>query len=82
MRLQEFALEVSSGLKLSNFHIYPLFYLPSNDMLDTFKKQGQMPYYSPTLPSVLIDEAPCALIAKTKSNKSQGLEATLLKVVR
>jgi hypothetical protein len=26
----------------------------------------QMPYYSPILPSVFVDEAPHALIAKTK----------------
>jgi hypothetical protein len=31
-----------------------------------------MPYYSPILPSVYINEAPNGLIAKTKSNQSQG----------
>jgi hypothetical protein len=40
-----------------------------------------MPYYSPILPSVFVNEAPRALIAKTKSNQSQGREATLLKVL-
>ena len=29
----------------------------------------------------LVNEAPCALIAKTKSNQSQGQETTLLKVL-
>jgi hypothetical protein len=40
-----------------------------------------MPYYSSILPSVFVDEAPRALIAKTKSNQSQGREVTLLKVL-
>ena len=40
-----------------------------------------MPYYSPILPLVFVNEAPRALIAKTKSNQSQGREATLLKVL-
>jgi hypothetical protein len=39
-----------------------------------------MPYYSPILPSVSVDAAPSGLIAKTKSNQSQGREATLLEV--
>ena len=40
-----------------------------------------MPYYSFTLPSCFVNEASRALIAKTKSNQSQGWEATLLKVL-
>ena len=39
------------------------------------------PYYSPILPSVYGNGAPSGLIAKTKSNQSQGREATLLKVL-
>ena len=39
-----------------------------------------MPCFSPILPSVFIDGAPRALVAKTKSNQSQGWEASLLKV--
>ena len=40
-----------------------------------------MPYNSSILPSVFVNEAPGALMAKTKSNQSQGREATLLKVL-
>jgi hypothetical protein len=40
-----------------------------------------MPYYSPILLSVFVDEAPRALVAKTKSNPSQGREVTILKVL-
>ena len=40
-----------------------------------------MPYYSFILPSVLVNAAPRALIVKTKSNQSQGREATLLNVL-
>ena len=40
-----------------------------------------MPYHSPILPSVFVNEAHCALIAKTEINQSQGWEATLLKVL-
>ena len=40
-----------------------------------------MPYYSPILPSVFVNGAPSGLIAKTKSNQSQGWEATLLEVL-
>ena len=40
-----------------------------------------MPYYSPILPLDFVNEAPHALIAKTKNNQSQGQEATLLKVL-
>ena len=39
----------------------------------------QMPYHSSILPPDFVNEAPPALIAKTKSNQSQGQEATLLK---
>jgi hypothetical protein len=39
----------------------------------------QMPYYSFILPSVFVNEAPRALTTKTKSNQSQGREATLSK---
>ena len=41
----------------------------------------QLPYYSSILPSVFVNGAPCALIAKTKSNQSQGQEVTLAKVL-
>ena len=41
----------------------------------------QMLYYSPILPSVFVNQAPRALIAKIKSHQSQGQEATLLKVL-
>ena len=37
--------------------------------------------YSSILPSVFVNEAPCALIGKTKSNQSQVHEAILLKVL-
>ena len=37
--------------------------------------------YSSVLLSVFVSETPHALIAKTKSNQSQGWEATLLKVL-
>ena len=30
-----------------------------------------MPYYSPILPSIFVNKAPYALIAKTKSNQLQ-----------
>ena len=40
-----------------------------------------MPYYSSILPSVFVDASPRALIAKTKSNQSQGRKALLLKVL-
>ena len=40
-----------------------------------------MPYYSSILPSVFVNEAPCALIAKIKSNQLEGLEATILKIL-
>ena len=40
-----------------------------------------MPYYSPILPLVFVNGAPRALIAKTKSNQSQGREATPLRVL-
>jgi hypothetical protein len=40
-----------------------------------------MPYHSSILPSGFVNEAPRALIAKTKNNQSQGQEGTLLKVV-
>jgi hypothetical protein len=40
-----------------------------------------MSYHSLILPSVFVNEAPRALIIKTKSNQSQGREATLLKVL-
>ena len=36
-----------------------------------------MPYHPSILPSFFINEPPYALIAKTKSNQSQGPEATL-----
>jgi len=37
--------------------------------------------HSYVLPSVFVDGAPRAFVAKTKSNQSQGPEATLLKVL-
>ena len=40
-----------------------------------------MPYYPSILASGFVNGAPCALVAKTKSNQSQGREATLLKVL-
>ena len=40
-----------------------------------------MHYYSSLLPSVFVNGAPRALIAKTKSNPSQEQEATLLEVL-
>ena len=40
-----------------------------------------MPYYPSILPSVFVNGAPRAFIAKTKSKQSQGQEATLLKVL-
>ena len=36
---------------------------------------GLLSYYSSILPSVFVHGAPRALIAKTKSNQSQGREA-------
>jgi hypothetical protein len=50
-------------------------------MLDSFLSHPQMPYYSPMLPAVFVDEAPSDLIVETKSNQSKGWEATLLKVL-
>jgi hypothetical protein len=46
-----------------------------------FLSHPQMPYYSPSiLPSVFVNEAPRALITKTKNQPiSQGREVTLLK---
>ena len=40
-----------------------------------------MPHCSCILPSIFVNEAPCALIAKIKSNQSQEREATLLEVL-
>ena len=40
-----------------------------------------MSYYSSILPSVFVNGAPRALIVETKSNQSQGWEATLLEVL-
>ena len=40
-----------------------------------------MPYYSPILLSVFVNEAPSGLIAKTNNNQSQGREATPLEVL-
>ena len=40
-----------------------------------------MPYYSFILPSVFVNEASRALIAKTNNNQSQGRGATLFKVL-
>ena len=50
-------------------------------MLDSFLCHPQMPYFSFILPSVIVNEVPCGLIAKTKSNQPQGREVTLLKVL-
>ena len=44
-------------------------------MLDKFLSHPQMPQYSSILPSVFVNEAPRALIDKTKSNQSQEREA-------
>ena len=46
-----------------------------------FLSHPEMPYYSFILSLVFVNEAPRALIAKTKSNQSQGQEATLAKVL-
>ena len=46
-----------------------------------FLSHPQTPYYSFILPSVFVNEDPRALIAKTKSNLSQGRETTLLKAL-
>ena len=40
-----------------------------------------MPYYTFISPSVLVNEAPHAMIAKTNNDQSHGREATLLKVL-
>jgi hypothetical protein len=40
-----------------------------------------MPYYSSILLSIFVNEAPRALVAKTKSDQSQGREATIFKVL-
>ena len=46
-----------------------------------FLSHPQMPYHSSIFPSVFVNGAPRALIAKTISNQSQGWETTLLKVL-
>jgi hypothetical protein len=49
--------------------------------VELFLSHPQMPYCSPIVPSVFVNGAPRALIVQTKSNQSQGREATLLKVL-
>ena len=61
--------------KLSSFHTCSLLYLPSNECWIVLVPSPN------ALPSVFVDGAPHALIAKTKSNQSQEWEVTLLKVL-
>ena len=44
-----------------------------------FLSYPQMPYYSCILPSVFVNGAPHALVAKIESNQSQEWEATLFR---
>ena len=48
-------------------------------MLGSYLSQPQMPYDSSIVPSIFVDRAPRDLIAKTKSNQSQGHKLTLFK---
>jgi hypothetical protein len=48
--------------------LFVFFYLPSHDMLDSFLSHVQMPCYSCILPSLFVNGAPHALVAKTKRN--------------
>ena len=46
-----------------------------------FLSHPQTPCYSTILPSIFVDGAPRALVAKTKGNQSQERETTLLEVL-
>ena len=67
MHLQELTSEIFKYVQLSSFHTCSLFYLPTNECWIVLS-HPQMPYYSSILPLGLVNGAPCALIAKTKSN--------------
>jgi len=56
------------------------FYLLSIGMLDSFCSIPKCLTTHLSYPLVFVNGVPCAFIAKTKSNQSQGLELTLLKV--
>ena len=58
-------------------HTCSLLLSTNHYMLDSFCPIPE----SSVLPSVFVNEAPRALMAKTKSNQSQGWESTLLKVM-
>ena len=78
MHLQELAPEIV-GWVLVKWYIFIFFNLRCNECWIVFCPIPKTPYYSSILTSVFVNEAPRALIAKTKSNQSQGREATLLK---
>jgi hypothetical protein len=50
-------------------------------MLGSFLSHPQMPYYSPILPSVFVNGAPRALVAKTKKQLVTRAGGDSLKVL-
>ena len=82
MHLQELALEIFGvGFKLSSFHTCSLFYLPSNEMLDSFCRIPKCLTTHLSYHRFFVNGVLRALIAKTKSNQSLGWVVTLLKVL-
>ena len=73
MHPQELALEIVEQVSIQQFsHIFFMVLFTTQRHVGYFMSHPQMPYYSSILPSVIVNRAPHTLLAKIKSNHSQG----------
>jgi hypothetical protein len=64
-----------------SFHTCSLFYLPGNDVFDSFWSKATCLITHLLYHQFLVNGAPHVFVAKTKTNQSQTPKATLLKIL-